>query len=72
MANPALAQTTLFCASVPFPEIIVSKILVASSTVFPPKIALGDIFLSPKLLGENINYEWFEAIFALFVSDNSS
>jgi len=38
MAKPAFAHTTAFCALLPLPEMMDSKISVASLTVFPPKI----------------------------------
>ena len=56
IANPALAQTTLFWASVPFPLIISTKIVAASFTVFPPKIASCLIFETPKSSGEKSFY----------------
>ena len=62
LAKPALAHTTLFCASVPWPPIIVLKILEASATVFPPKIACWVLFFNPKSSAEKITSDLLETI----------
>ena len=72
MAKPAFAHTTAFCALLPLPEMMDSKISVASLTVFPPKIDSAVMDFRSKSSGENSNSEWLVAILALFVNESSS